>query len=56
LGIACLRGSASIGRSYAAVAGNEGLTLQITAGEAVIYGATVDNTTNDSSMSVARRQ
>ena len=40
----------------ATVVGNESLTLQITAGEAVVYGATVDNTTNDSSASLALRQ
>jgi len=40
----------------AAVTGNETLTIQIGAGEAVIYGATVDNTTNDSSASLAQRQ
>jgi hypothetical protein len=40
----------------ATVTGNESLTLQITAGEAVVYGATVDNTTNDSSASLAVRQ
>jgi hypothetical protein len=40
----------------AGVAGNETLSLQITAGEAVVYGATADNRTNDSSMSLARRQ
>jgi hypothetical protein len=40
----------------ASVSGNESLTLQITAGQAVIYGATVDNTTNDSSASLAQRQ
>lgn len=40
----------------ASVSGNESLTLQITAGEAVVYGATVDNTTNDSSASLAQRQ
>jgi hypothetical protein len=40
----------------ATVTGNESLTLQITAGQAVIYGATVDNTTNDSSASLAVRQ
>ena len=40
----------------ATVVGNESLTLQITAGEAVVYGASVDNTTNDSSASLAIRQ
>jgi hypothetical protein len=40
----------------APVSGNESLTLQITAGQAVLYGATVDNTTNDSSASLAQRQ
>jgi hypothetical protein len=40
----------------ATVVGNESLTLQITAGQAVVYGATVDNTTNDSSASLAVRQ
>jgi len=40
----------------APVSGNESLTLQITAGQAVVYGATVDNTTNDSSASLAQRQ
>jgi hypothetical protein len=40
----------------ATVVGNESLTLQITAGEAVVYGATIDNTTNDSSASLATRQ
>jgi len=40
----------------ATVAGNESLTLQITAGQATIYGAIVDNTTNDSSASLAQRQ
>ena len=38
------------------LAGNETLTLQITAGEAVVYGATADNLTNDSSASLAQRQ
>jgi hypothetical protein len=40
----------------AAVTGNETLTLELTSGEAVVYGATVDNTTNDSSASLAQRQ
>ena len=40
----------------ATVVGNESLTLQIRAGQAVVYGATVDNTTNDSSASLAQRQ
>jgi hypothetical protein len=40
----------------ATVVGNESLTLQITAGQAIVYGATVDNTTNDSSASLAVRQ
>jgi len=40
----------------APVSGNESLTLQITTGQAVVYGATVDNTTNDSSASLAQRQ
>ena len=40
----------------ASVVGNETLTLQMTAGEAIVYGATVDNTTNDSSAGVAQRQ
>jgi hypothetical protein len=40
----------------ATVVGNESLTLQMTAGEAIVYGATVDNLTNDSSMGFAQRQ
>jgi hypothetical protein len=40
----------------AIVVGNETLTLQMTAGEAIVYGATVDNLTNDSSAGVAQRQ
>jgi hypothetical protein len=40
----------------ATLTGNESLTLQVTAGQAVVYGATVDNTTNDSSASLATRQ
>jgi hypothetical protein len=40
----------------ATVVGNESLTLQMTAGEAVVYGATVDNITNDSSAGLAQRQ
>jgi hypothetical protein len=40
----------------ASVVGNETLTLRITAGEAIVYGATVDNLTNDSSAGVAQRQ
>ena len=38
----------------ATVVGNESLTLQMTAGEAIVYGATVDDLTNDSSMSFAQ--
>jgi hypothetical protein len=40
----------------ATLAGNESLTIQLTAGDAVVYGATVDNTTNDSSAALAQRQ
>ena len=40
----------------ATVAGNESLNVQITAGEAIVYGATVDNLTNDSSAGIAQRQ
>ena len=40
----------------ASVSGNETLTLQVTAGQVTVYGATVDNTTNDSSASLAQRQ
>jgi len=40
----------------ATVVGNESLTLQVTSGQVVVYGANVDNTTNDSSASLAIRQ
>lgn len=40
----------------ASVSGNETLTLQMTAGEAIVYGATVDNLTSDSSAGIATRQ
>ncbi len=40
----------------ATVTGNESLTLQITAGEAIVYGATADNITNDPSVTLAHRQ
>jgi hypothetical protein len=40
----------------APVSGNESLTLHVNAGQVVVYGATVDNTTNDSSASLAQRQ
>ena len=40
----------------ATVVGNESLTLQLVAGEAVVYGATADNITNDPSVSLAQRQ
>ena len=38
------------------VAGNESLTLQMTAGQAIVYGATADNVTNDPSVILAHRQ
>jgi hypothetical protein len=40
----------------ATVVGNESLSLHVTAGEAIVYGATVDDRTNDSSMGIAQRQ
>ena len=40
----------------ASLVGNESLTLELTAGQAVVYGATADNRTNDSSLGLAQRQ
>ncbi len=39
----------------AALAGSESLTIEVTAGNAVIYGATTDNRTNDASYQRAQR-
>jgi hypothetical protein len=38
----------------AAVAANESLTIQVVAGSAIVYGATVDNRTNDPSLQLAK--
>ena len=38
----------------AALSGNESLEIQVTAGAAIVYGATGDNVTNDPSLQVAR--
>jgi hypothetical protein len=40
----------------ATLVGNESLTLQMTAGEAIVYGATADNITQDPSVSFAQRE
>jgi hypothetical protein len=39
----------------AGLAGNESLTIEVTAGAALLYGATTDNRTNDSSYQLAQR-
>ena len=39
----------------AAVAANESITIQIVSGSAIVYGATVDNRTNDPSLQFATR-
>jgi hypothetical protein len=39
----------------AAVAANDTITVQVLSGSAIVYGATIDNRTNDPSMQIARR-
>ncbi len=39
----------------AAVSANDTITVQVTSGAAIVYGATVDNRTNDPSLQLARR-
>jgi hypothetical protein len=39
----------------AAVAANEAITIQVVSGSAIVYGATVDNRTNDPSLQMAKR-
>ena len=39
----------------APVAANESITIQVVSGSAIVYGATVDNHTNDPSLQLARR-
>jgi len=39
----------------AAVAANESITIQVVSGSAIVYGATVDNRTNDPSLQLAKR-
>ena len=39
----------------AAVAPNDTITIQVLSGSAIVYGATIDNRTNDPSMQIARR-
>lgn len=39
----------------AAVAANDTITIQVVSGGAIVYGATVDNRTNDPSLQLARR-
>jgi len=39
----------------AAVAANESITIQVVSGSAIVYGATVDNRTNDPSLQLARQ-
>jgi hypothetical protein len=39
----------------AAVAANDTITIQVLSGSAIVYGATIDNRTNDPSMQIARR-
>jgi hypothetical protein len=38
-----------------AVAANDTITVQVVSGRAIVYGATIDNRTNDPSMQLARR-
>jgi hypothetical protein len=38
-----------------AVAANDTITIQVVSGSAVVYGATIDNRTNDPSMQIAKR-
>jgi hypothetical protein len=40
----------------AAVAANDTITIQVLSGSAIVYGATIDNRTNDPSMQIARRR
>ena len=39
----------------AAAAANESITIQVVSGSAIVYGATVDNRTNDPSLQLAKR-
>jgi hypothetical protein len=39
----------------AAVSANDTITIQVVAGAAIVYGATIDNRTNDPSLQLARR-
>ena len=39
----------------AAVAANESITIQVVSGSAIVYGATVDNRTNDPSLQLAKQ-
>lgn len=39
----------------AAVAANDTITIRVVSGNAIVYGATIDNQTNDPSMQLARR-
>jgi hypothetical protein len=38
-----------------AVAANDTITIQVVSGSAIVYGATIDNRTNDPSMQIAKR-
>jgi len=39
----------------ALLAANDTITIQVVSGAAIVYGATVDNQTNDPSLQLARR-